>query len=316
MAVASLLGAAPSAPPTFVVAIVRTDGRLVPFAGWNGTGWERVWPGADEAIPPRIDVETGLPAPAEIDAVPSVWSKRGEPVPPAWRVRPAAGGRLIRARVRGAEIVAAHCGGQVALATDLPDPTANEEELFRIGLEGRFGLAVDGPSAAIAIEHVSRAAPLWKEARQVVRAGFDAREKAKAEVSGRPLPRYQPTPPVQLLSLRRQAGAPRAPLYFEAERSYPTGPFFADTTCPTRSVMSGWLVRSDAGALTLLDPKVFVTDCDGKETNTLFPLGAVRAGTRSYWVMQEHGWEDETFVLLEVGPSHVKEVMRVEGGGC
>jgi hypothetical protein len=80
--------------------------------------------------------------------------------------------------------------------------------------------------------------------------------------------------------------------------------------------MSGWLVRSATGALTVLHPKVFVTDCDGKETRTLFPLGALRAGARSFWVMQEHGWEDEAFLLLEVGPSNVGQVMRVEGGGC
>ena len=310
------LGAAGSEPPSFVVAIVRTDGRLVPFAAWNGAAWERAWPAAGEAIPARIDVETGLPAPTDVDAVPSVWSRRAAPVPRTWSVRPAAGGRPIRTRVRGAEIVVAHCGGQVALATDLPDPTADDDGMFRLGLEGRFGVAVAGSAPTIAIEHVSRASPSWKEARQVVRAGFDAREKAKAEASRRELPRYRPTPPVRLLTLRGQAGAPNAPLYFESERSYPTGPFFADRTCPTKTLMSGWLVRSAAGALTLLDPKVFVTDCDGKEVNTLFPLGAVRAGTRSFWVMQEHGWEDESFVLLDVGPSHVKQVMKVEGGGC
>ena len=318
VSVASLLalGAAASEPPSSVVAIVRTDGRLVPFAAWNGTSWERAWPAADEAIPARINVETGLPAPTDVDAVPSIWSRREERVPRNWSVRPAAGGRPIRARVRGAEIVVAHCGGQVALATDLPDPTADDDALFRLGLEGRSGVAVAGPTRIIAIEEVPRSNPLWNEALRIVRAGFDAREKAKAESGPGKLPRYEPTPPVQLVTLRRQAGSTNAPLYFESERSYPTGPFFADRTCPTKTLMSGWLVRPTTGRLALLDPQVFVTDCDEKEKNTLYPLGAVRAGGRSFWVMQEHGWEDESFVLLDVGPSHVQQVMKVEGGGC
>ena len=62
----------------FTVAIVRPDGALVPFAAYDAGRWERAWPEADEA--------TDLKA---VDNVPSVWRRRGAPVPDMWRVWPA-----------------------------------------------------------------------------------------------------------------------------------------------------------------------------------------------------------------------------------
>jgi hypothetical protein len=299
--VAVFVSTAGAQPRRFAVAIVRTDGRLVPFAAWNGGGWQRAWPEIFEAA--------GSPA-----AIDEVWLRRGQRVPRLWRVWPSSGGGPVRARVRGVEIVEAHCETQVALKTDFPEPRPRDPEE---GVEGRFGIAVHDPAVPVrAIERLGRSHALWRKAEQVVRAGFDAREKAQALAGDRQLPRYEPTPRVLLSELYRQAGSPGSLVYFVAERAYPTGPFFADTTCPSRTVMSGWLAPGSGGSLTLLDPKVFVTDCDGKEIVTTSPLGALQVGKRSFWVVQEHGWEDETYTILEVGPAEVRRAFEVDGGGC
>jgi hypothetical protein len=68
-------------------------------------------------------------------------------------------------------------------------------------------------------------------------------------------------------------------------------------------MMTGWLVPAAAQTLTVLDPKVFVTDCDAKEARTGLPLAALRVADRSYWVLQEHGYEDETYLIAEIGQS-------------
>ena len=60
-------------PDRFALAIVRLDGALVPFAAFNGGRWEPAWPEADRA--------TGV---TDINNVPSVWRRRGEPVPTLW----------------------------------------------------------------------------------------------------------------------------------------------------------------------------------------------------------------------------------------
>ena len=294
--------AAAAQAPQFVVAIVRTDGRLVPFAAWTGAAWERAWPEIFE-VPPT---------PAALE---EAWSRSGQGVPRLWRVWPSSGGGPVPARARGVEMVEAHCETQVALKADFPDPMQRDPELE--GVEGRFGIAVDGAAAPVrAIQRLRRSHALWSEAQQVVRAGFDAREKAAAQAGNHALPRDQPTPRVQLKELYREAGSPASPLYFVAERTYATGPFVAETPCPWRTVMSGWL-PAGGGDLALLDPRVFVTSCGGgKDVVALYPLGALRLGTHSFWVVQEHGWEDETYVILEVGPADVKRAFAVAGGGC
>lgn len=301
---ALLVSTAGAQPRRFAVAIVRQDGRLVPFAAWNGAEWERAWPEGYETV-------AGTPS---IDDVPSVWSRQGERVPRLWRVWPAAGGGPLRARVRGLEIVEAHCGSQIALKTDLPEPKRKDPEAV---VEGRFGVAVDDSTIRVsAIETLRRQHPLWREAERIVRAGFDAREAAHARTYGRALPNQMPIPSVRVTKMYRQAGAPRSPLHFEAERAYRTRPFFGVTECPSRTVMSGWLVPTTGGPLALVDPSVFITDCDGKEIRTSFPLGAAWVGRRSFWVIQEHGWEDENYHIVEIGPAGVRDHIEFDGGGC
>jgi hypothetical protein len=301
-----LASAADAQPPRFSVAIVRTDGRLVPFAAWNGAAWERAWPEI-------------FAVPITQTALDEAWSRRGKDVPRLWRVLPSSGGGPVPARARGVEIVEAHCETQVALKADFPDPMRRDPELETV--EGRFGIAVDGAAAPVrALQRLRRSHALWSKAQQAVRAGFDAREKAAAQARNHALPRDEPTPRVQLRELYREAGSPGSPLYFVAERTYATGPFVAEVPCPWRTVMSGWLAPAGGGGLALLDPRVFVTSCGhGKDAGKfapLYPLGALRVGRRSFWVVQEHGWEDETYVILEVGPAEVRRAFAVAGGGC
>jgi hypothetical protein len=59
-------------------------------------------------------------------------------------------------------------------------------------------------------------------------------------------------------------------------------------------MLTGWLVRGMPEPYTLFDPKVFVTDCDAKEARTDLPLAAFRVSGGLFWVLQEHGYEDET----------------------
>ena len=49
MLVALLISTAGAQSERFALAIVRLDGRIVPFAAYDGGRWERAWPEADEA---------------------------------------------------------------------------------------------------------------------------------------------------------------------------------------------------------------------------------------------------------------------------
>ncbi len=282
----------------FTVAIVRPDGGLVPFAAYDGGRWERAWPEADEAT----DAKT-------IDSVPSVWRRRGGRVPDVWRVWPASGVTPIDAKVSGLEVAEAHCSGQVALKTNLP--------MAKVEHPLKFGIAVDSSSVPVGVvEEVRRSDAIWTAAERAMLDNFSRLEAAQAATNREQLPRETPVPVAQVTALYREAKSPRSPLYFVAEKKYGTPRSPQDPQCTPLTMMTGWLVPTDAGTYTLLDPKVFITDCDAKEARTGLPLAAFRVSGQLFWVLQEHGYEDETYLIVEIRASEIRYPLDVNGGGC
>jgi hypothetical protein len=47
-----------------------------------------------------------------------------------------------------------------------------------------------------------------------------------------------------------------------------------------------------------------------------YPLAAFRAGDRAFWILQEHGYEDESYAIVEIGVREVTYRLDVNGGGC
>lgn len=285
--------------PRFALAIVRPDGRMVPFAAYESGRWERAWPEADEAT----DVTP------TVDGTPSVWRKRGARVPALWHVWPSSGGDRIDAHVKGAEVVDAHCTRQVALTTDLPE--AKEGDALE-----KIGVAVDANLPLFRIEEVGRSDSAWREAEQTVVANFSRLEAVKAAADYPQLRTETPAPAPRLTKLYRETNSARSPMYFVAEKKYRTPFSTQQPDCTVVTVMTGWLMPTAGGLLTLLDPRIVVTDCDRKEARTARPLAAVHVQGQLFWVLQERGYEDETFVIAEIRPADVRHVIDANGGGC
>lgn len=299
LALAALLMATASAQSeSFTLAIVRLDGRIVPFAAYDGRRWELAWPQADEAT-------SSTPT---VDNIPSVWRRRGDHVPNFWPVWPSSGASRIEAHITGVEIVEAHCQRQVALVTNLPE--AKGKHPFK------FGVAIDSNLPIGSIEEVRRSDVLWRTAEQAVVANFASLEAAKAQAAHVQLLPEKPAPVAQITALYREAKSPNSPMYFVAEKKYRTPRFPQDPGCPALTMMTGWLVPTDAGTLTLRDPKIFLTNCDAKEARTGLPLAAFRISDQLFWVLQEHGYEDETYLIAEIRQSEVRYPIEFNGGGC
>ena len=81
------------------------------------------------------------------------------------------------------------------------------------------------------------------------------------------------------------------------------------------TTVTGWVVPTAAG-YAVQDAKVFLTDRDGKEVRTAIPLASLRFPGRVFWILQEHGYEDETYLIAEIGQSDVLYPINVNGGGC
>jgi hypothetical protein len=69
-------------------------------------------------------------------------------------------------------------------------------------------------------------------------------------------------------------------------------------------------------AQTRRDPKLFLSDCDEVAVRTALPLAAVHVANHLFWVLEEHGYEDETYLIAEIGPTSVRYPIEVNGGGC
>jgi hypothetical protein len=296
LAAALSMAAAPAA--RFTVAIVRFDGRIVPFAAyWNGR-WEHAWPAADEAVARTRSIQS----------TPSVWRRHGQPVPRAWHVWPASGAPPIDAHVNGVEVVEAGCLEQVALTTDLPVAKAEGPQ--------KFGVAVDSPLPIDAVEEVAQSDAEWTLAQRVVLDNFTRLEAAEARAARKTLVRESPAPLPQIRRLYRQVGAPRSPMYVVAEKKYRTGNFPEDPQCAAVTIVTGWLMPNADGTSTLGSARVFVTNCDEKEARTAAPLATFRVARQLFWVLTEHGYEDEGYVIAEITPKATRYVVAVGGGGC
>ena len=83
---------------------------------------------------------------------------------------------------------------------------------------------------------------------------------------------------------------------------------------PAAIAFAGFLLASAAGS----EPESFtvaVVRTDGL-IELLYPLAAVNAGGRAFWIVQAHGWEDERSQVLEVGSPSMRLASEVESGGC
>ena len=282
----------------FTVAIVRPDGALVPFAAYDAGRWERAWPEPDEATDAKA-----------VDSVPSVWRRRDGRVPDVWRVWPSSGAPGITVQVNGVEVVEAHCQRQIALKTDLSSAKA-EHPL-------KFGIAIDSASIPVsAVEEVHRSDAQWAAAERAALASFSQLEAAQATRDRGQLPRETPAPVAQITALYRQIKTPRSPMYFVAEKKYSTARYPEYAQCTAVTIMTGWLMPTDTGTYAVLQPRVFLTDCDAKEARRAVPFGAFRVSNQLYWVIQEHGYEDESYLIVELRQSGIRYPIEVNGGGC
>jgi hypothetical protein len=102
---------------------------------------------------------------------------------------------------------------------------------------------------------------------------------------------------------------------FHASRRIGTRYQEAEFRCDDIAVVRGWYLRS-AGVFTLLKSAVTLTDCDGKDERSAIPLVLITADSRRFIVVREHGYEDESFIVLEVRGNRIEPVLEVAGGGC
>ena len=78
---------------------------------------------------------------------------------------------------------------------------------------------------------------------------------------------------------------------------------------------TGWFSREREATrpiATVLD----LLRCDRSGASYMFPFGVLRLNGKLFWLAQFSGWDQERFVVVEIGRKTVEARITVYGGGC
>lgn len=311
LVLAGLPPASPSQPAAAVsLAVVRSDGILVPFAVHDGTAWINPWPGP-------IDAHSAAPG-GSLQNVNSYWRQTRTPAPRVWRLRHPNVWPSLEVRLLSHVGFDDHCLRQVGLLTDFRDVTGGA---FRKTLASHGVPNVEHP---IDIRNIGRDIRFWKDMIDDVRSSFSKLEDeaiARWEADkGRAMPvsaRDRAMKPLQLRTLYGDRSGGRRRVYFEAVRDYAVRVHNPDDPdpCHARMHIRGWAVADTGGAPAMVETTAVLTDCHEMTASSLHPLGIVEVAGERLWVVQQLGYESESYALISAGAT-VRRVLEVPGGGC
>jgi hypothetical protein len=305
----------PSSGEVATVAVLRRDGIVVPFAGYEAGRWLNRWPEPGR----RVEI------PISVDATPKSWWLKDRPVA-AWTAWPIQGESRV-VHVRSPVNLTVQCERHVGLQTDyssvLPPVPRDMQP------HPKDGLATTGDVAVEPIEMLASGSPDWQRMLDAVKEPFAAAEDkmlARTSQAGSNVPDAQRRAqfPIEIEVLFRSPG-PRPGthvLYFEAVRRYSRKP-------PSNTVLSivpdrrplaygaGWLEVGAGGEVTVQElPIVELSDNERENLLYALPLGTFRLGGRRYWALQRAGWGYERYEIVEIAEPTKKLSFKTTGGSC
>jgi hypothetical protein len=303
LVLAAALGAGLAAaddPRGFAVGVLRRDGMLIPFATFDGKHWRNNWP------PPQW---FELTVPISTGSVPTRWW--GTPGPrETWQAWVDGASSLLR--VVQPDWVDIRCTRSITLRTDYRATATVPPNLVQP--YPKDGLAVSPPQAVERIEILPAAGIEALALEPGVRDAFNRAERATEGQAGHPVTakkREQVDPAIEAIYAFGEQ--PRV-YYVEAVRAYRALGQSADE-CMAVGVGSGWFVRNGNAVRPLL-MSVDLLDCDRRGGSYMLPLGALRLGTRLFWLAQFSGWDHERYVVIEITPKRAEAIVNTWGGGC
>jgi hypothetical protein len=103
--------------------------------------------------------------------------------------------------------------------------------------------------------------------------------------------------------------------YLEAKREYKKPKTFNDSECSGITFFKGFL-KKENGNFSFLDRDLVITDCDWKYAITVTPFGIIEVDNKNLMVIQKNYYESESYHLLELGSSNLRDIISLNGGGC
>ena len=212
-----------------------------------------------------------------------------------------------------------HCQTNWGLATDYPRAESEKDVC------GSVGVALDAEREIGPPLKLDRAGDEWAALAAHISPKFE-RAEAKAEAA---LPaeharfvflppreeRAKTAPAVANILCFDLAGGRRL-CSFEAERKYAKPPSAHDAACESVSSFGGWLLQTGEGKPLIIEQGFALSDCDRKGVGAVYPLGSLRIGAREFVVVEEQGYEDESYVIYELKGAKLRQLLLTYGGAC
>jgi hypothetical protein len=303
----SVAGAATEANLPFWIGIVRTDGVLVPIGTYDNNKWVKTWPEPSIDEQPEVDkLVKATDGKMKLQDIPASWTgpiKKIHSQVYLW----SEGSRPRAIQILDSEFYHSHCSGGWALKTNLPSREERGAPTPKIGIATNIDDNVNPFVTIKSDEEIAQ--PLI----QAIKAKFEEMKKASphASLNNREMGS------IKLLGIYKARHEVNGKsLYFiTAERRYPKSKNAPDADCYDLDILNSW-VLFQGGKTSFLGSEFIATDCDGKELNAIVPDAIITIGRRLYVVSENYGYEWESYRIHEMLDGNMKEVLRVDGGGC
>jgi hypothetical protein len=286
---------------------LRADGTLVPFAQYSNGGWFNPWP-KPRQVAGSIYAESTEVVNNSLADLSEPWFTQCLPLPTPWFFW-SPEGTFTELKASKVVTVKAHSGTNWGLLTDLPKRNS-EDPLHDI-----IGVAIIPKQTIEPFIKIETASTQGKEIGSFIRQIFDDLEKDEAERA-----RLEKPPAIakvggSLTVLYRSSYAVdgKHVYYFEAEKHYPKRTASGEPGCYDVSLFQGWVSAEEKGSMGLMESKVAFTDCDRKGPSTMIPMGVTTLLEQTFLFVREHGWEDESYIILELNRSGLHRVLQTDG---
>lgn len=291
----------------YLIGTLRGDGTLVPFAQYSNGGWWNPWP------EPREVAESIYAGSTEVvnnslGDLSEPWFTQCQQIPGPWFYW-SPEGKLTELTTLKVTPVRAHSGTNWGLLTDLPKRTSKDP------LHDIIGVAITPKRKIEPFIKIDTASAQAKEIGSFIKQVFDVHEKEEAERARFDRPPAIAKVETSLTILYRSSNVVDGDhiYYFEAEKQYPKRTASGDLDCYDVSLFQGWISADEKGGVGLMDNNFVFTDCDRKGPSTMIPVGMTTLGEQTFLFVREHGWESESYTILELNQTGLHRVLQTDG---